>query len=678
MKNRLLLAGLLGLAFSSLSAQYWQVEYLNANINPGELNIDDEYPVGGGLAATWTTLLGPSASPAWSATTNLPFAFNFNGSPVTSFKASNSAVVTFDVATALAAPAFTSVALPAATVPDKSVCILGIKGTGTNDNVVTKTFGTAPNRQFWITFSSYSNATANNYFYFSIVLEETTNRIYVVDQRANGTATNSIGIQVDATTAYSLAGSPNVGAYAGTSPTPNDNTYYVFNPGAQPAFDMAATAITTKKYILPGNTNITGTIRNLGTTTITSATLNYTIDGGAVQTAALTGLNIASLASYNFTHSVPWNATSGTHLVDVYATNLNGSNPDINPTDDHKLKNIYVMSSNQPRIPLFEVFTSSTCAPCNPGNANYHSVVDPKPAAEYVSIKFQQNFPGTGDPYATTEAINRRSAFYGINSIPRMEIDGGWDQNASSFTTALYNSAKTNPSQYMMSGNYALNGQTIEGKVKFNPLITIDGAKLHIAVLEKQTTGNVKSNGETEFFHVMKKMIPSETGTEITPTLGVWDSLSFSYTFNGNYRLPADGATANIINHTIEHSVEDFQNLYVVAWVQGSDKVVYQAANLNSPTTGIADVSGIMSEVAVYPNPTTDIINVQVEMKNADNVLATLIDMNGQVVESTTHKMNTGKNKLTFNVSNLATGIYNVLLFDSKQNVSIHEVIVAH
>ena len=221
MKKKLLLLTFLGLFFSAMQAQYWQVEYLNANVNPGELNTDDEYPVGNGLAPTWATLLAPTATATWSATTNLPFAFDFYGSPVTSFKVSNSGVLTFDVATALAPTPYGSVALPAATVPDKSICILGIQGTGVNDNIVTKTFGTAPNRQFWVFFNSYSDAAATtDYLYFSIVLEETTNRIYIVDQRTNATATNSVGLQMNATTAYSLAGSPNVGAYAGTSPTP--------------------------------------------------------------------------------------------------------------------------------------------------------------------------------------------------------------------------------------------------------------------------------------------------------------------------------------------------------------------------------------------------------------------------------------------------------------------------
>jgi hypothetical protein len=242
-------------------------------------------------------------------------------------------------------------------------------------------------------------------------------------------------------------------------------------------------------------------------------TLNYKIDGGAPVTAILSGLNISSLSSYNFTHTVPWNATIGAHTVEVYATNLNGSNVDANTTNDKTTKTINVLSEVVQRIPLFEIYTSSTCPPCKPGNDNYHSIVDTKPSTDYVSIKFQQNFPGSGDPYATTETVNRRSTYYGITSIPRMEIDGGWDENANDFTTALYDAARALPAQYKLTGNYAQVGPSITAKVKFSPLFNSTGAKVYVAILEKSTINNVKSNGETIFYQVAKKMLPSELGT---------------------------------------------------------------------------------------------------------------------------------------------------------------------
>lgn len=182
MKARILFClGLLFASFSSM-AQYYYLPYPNAGMNPGGLNTDDEYPVGGGLSTTWLQVLGPSASPAWSALQSIPFAFEFDGNPVNSYYVSNSGVLTFS-STPGTAPTFSNGSLPSADVPDMSVLLWGMEGTGPNDNIVSKTFGTAPNRQHWIFFTSFSITGLTGWQYWSIVLEETSNCIYLVDQR---------------------------------------------------------------------------------------------------------------------------------------------------------------------------------------------------------------------------------------------------------------------------------------------------------------------------------------------------------------------------------------------------------------------------------------------------------------------------------------------------------------
>lgn len=43
-------------------SQYYYIPHIIAGQNPGGLNTDLEYPVGGGLSTSWTTIQGPSAS----------------------------------------------------------------------------------------------------------------------------------------------------------------------------------------------------------------------------------------------------------------------------------------------------------------------------------------------------------------------------------------------------------------------------------------------------------------------------------------------------------------------------------------------------------------------------------------------------------------------------------------
>lgn len=688
-KLLLCLAGLL--LINIAKAQYYYIPYPNQGENPGNLNSDGEYPVGGGLPATWTTIQGPSATPVWSAVQSIPFTFSFNGNPVTQFKVSTSGILTFDVASALPAPSYTRASLPDATVPDNSVCIWGLGGLGTNDNIVSKVFGNAPSRQLWILFSSYgygtTASTGSAYTYWSIMLEEGSNKIYIVDQRTAGYATTklvSAGIQIDASTAVAVAGSPNLQALATSNATPSDNSYYEFIYGTQVSYDVYVKNITTPSYLTVGANNITGTLRNIGTTTITSFDINYKINSGTAVTSTVSGVSIAPFSTFNFTSTIPWITTvAGPYNVECYATNLNSGNNDQNTTNDSYTKNIFILSEIVQRVPLFEVFTSSTCPPCQPGNVNFHNIIDTINPQQHVYVKHQQDFPGTGDPYTTIETLNRR-AFYNINSIPRMENDGGWDGNANSFTYALYQAARAVPAQYKFGGFYNADtvNRTYSAKVLYSPLFPASNTKLYLGIIENTTYNNIKTNGETEFFQVLKKMLPDDGGITLPSiAVGTWDSVSVTYTFNGNYRLPADGQAQNIINLSTEHSVEEFSDLRIIGWVQNpsGDKQVYQAANLsNAAATGFSEMSKNIDAIRIAPNPASDFIHVEISLNQKEDVLIRLLNSEGKLIEmrNITHK--DGFIKETIATDKLANGIYHLSVSDSKNNYFVKRIIIAH
>lgn len=683
MKKFLLVAAMLCAGLAS-QAQYYYLPFTsNPGQNPGNLNNDGEYPVGGGLPAGWTTIRTSSATPAWSTSQPIPFAFNFNGAPVTDYKVSTTGILTFDVGSALAAPASAAQALPSALIPDNSVCVWGLQGTGANDNVVTKTFGTAPNRQHWIFFSSYSiPGNTAGWTYWSIVLEETSNKIYLIDQRTNGVLNMSLGIQVNSTTAYSVAGSPTINTLSINDATPIDNNYYEFNYGVQNALDLSVLKITTSTFVTQGSNDIKGTIFNFGTSTITSMTLNYTIDGGAVVSDAVTGISIAPFTSYSFTHSTPWVSTgTGAFTVACYATDINGSN-DQNTANDASSKVVNVLTAIEQRTPLFEIFTSSTCPPCLPGNINFHNVVDTIPTSEYVYIKYQQDFPGTGDPYTTDESLNRRG-FYSINSIPRQENDGGWDGNANAFTYQLYQDARSVAAQYMIDATYSEDtiARTWSANVRYSPLFDAVGSVLQVAIIEKITSLNVKTNGETEFYQVMKKMLPTEGGTVLaTIPAGTWDSVSVAYTFNGNYRLPPNGQT-NLINHAIEHSVEQFGDLAMIGWIEASTgpKQVYQAANFEKTSaTGVFEMNASINSINIFPSPASDFTQVDVSLNSTEQLTIQLMDANGKSLEVRNIKAEAGTTTVKFDVSKLSAGHYHVAVSDAKSNSFVKRIVVIH
>ncbi len=172
--------------------------------------------------------------------------------------------------------------------------------------------------------------------------------------------------------------------------------------------------------------------------------------------------------------------------------------------------------------------------------------------------------------------------------------------------------------------------------------------------------------------------MPSDAGTPLTAAVGTEESKTLTFTFAGNYRLPSNGQEANWINNATEHSVENFANLKVVAWVQGSDKKVYQAANLSKDGTGIRQVSSTVNSITVYPNPATDVVNIDFDMKSTDEIFATIVSLNGVVVDKQQIKVNVGKNTMTFDLKALASGYYNLIIFDSNNNSFAQRVSVTH
>jgi hypothetical protein len=334
--KKLLLALCAGFVFSAAQAQYYSIPFVNANTNPGGLNNDAESNIGvTGGPTGWNVLHnGPASTPTWSPITFFPGSFNFkfNNQNVTGYQVSTSGVLTFTSTTITTpAPTSTNTALPSAAIPDNSLLMWGLYSSA-NDKIAYKMFGVAPNRQYWIHFNSYSipGFAATAFAYMSIVLEETTNKIYFVDQRVGNAPVNlTMGIQLNSTTAFQVAGSPNVHSFTnGGIADASDNSYYAFVYGSQPARDLTVTKVNNSSQLAlsKGPFQISGELQNLGTASVTSFNLNYKIDNNAAVTVPVTGVNIPTLSKYQFTHSTPWAPTvKQLYNVKVWASNINGA-----------------------------------------------------------------------------------------------------------------------------------------------------------------------------------------------------------------------------------------------------------------------------------------------------------------------------------------------------------------
>ena len=413
------------------------------------------------------------------------------------------------------------------------------------------------------------------------------------------------------------------------------------------ANDLSLDSVTVPAIILAGNTTFNGTVTNQGTNNVTSYTVTWQANGGILQTYNVTGVNIAPGATHNFTHSVPLNVIAGSTYSLVFNVSTVNATTDGFTSDNSITKNTSGASGSTTFKPLIEKFTSSTCGPC----ASYNNATfNPYYTAQnqnFNLISYHWDFPTNssfpnGDPYYTLEA-DARFIYYGINAITSLRINGATYSigNNQAAITSYVNNEATKPSYFGLTANRNLSGGNALVNYNITPYLT-GSFVLHAAVIEKVTTGNVGSNGETSFKHVMMKMVPDASGTTINTTAGT----------------PISGQiTASLANTFIEEN----SDLEVILFIQNAaTKEIMQSFRA---TDALSLEDNALAKVKLYPNPASN----NIRFTNIQEATIMITDVTGKVVLQTE---GVDENSI-INVSNLNSGIYLVNIKNESMNETI-------
>ena len=324
-------------------------------------------------------------------------------------------------------------------------------------------------------------------------------------------------------------------------------------------FDLGITSLNVPAHFI-GSTPVKGTVTGLGLEEITSFDINWQVDDGPVETQSFSGLSMEYNDNFNFTGSGVMDLEPGTYTLSVTLSNINGEATDDNTMNNEFSMLVHVAHQEIPRLPLFESFTSSTCPPCASFNGSFFNNFTQQNQDELALIKYQMNWPGNGDPYYTEEGGVRR-VYYGVNSVPYLFVEGTQVSTSSTAVNTAFQAAKNIPSYMAIESYHTTEGNNILVEATILPYADFPGVTIHVVVIEGTTTGNVGSNGETSFKHVMMKMLPNANGTAID--LSALEPYTISHEF--------DMSGTN---------VEDMEDLKVVIFVQKHNtRAVFQAAN---------------------------------------------------------------------------------------------------
>ncbi len=246
----------------------------------------------------------------------------------------------------------------------------------------------------------------------------------------------------------------------------------------------------------------------------------------------------------------------------------------------------------QNRMVLFEAFTSTTCGPCASQNPAFDALLGNNSDIA-TSIKYHMSWPAPGtDPYYldNPDENNNRRGYYGVNSVPHVQADGNyWSGQPGQVSQGLINQMSNVASPFEMQIQTELSPANdtifVTTLIKAIDEITTN-LIVHNVVVEKYLYNNPGSglNGEHHFRNVMKKMLPTASGTPLHAPM-------------------SDGDYVILENYWVLDYIYDIDELAVISFVQNNlNKEVFQAAK--SSEDPLTPIYSLDAEVLSVENVT--------------------------------------------------------------------------
>ncbi len=161
-----------------------------------------------------------------------------------------------------------------------------------------------------------------------------------------------------------------------------------------PAFnDVLMKNIPITAYYRSGeNYQVSGTILNIGSNTVTDMTVDIQVGSQPVQSMALTGLNILPGGTYDI--DVPLSSSEGNLSlpVSIEVSKVNGTDGDADITDNKVSDVAYFYPSDMERNILIESFTSQTCSNCPQGHSTLHRVLEESGMTNLIQVSHHAGY----------------------------------------------------------------------------------------------------------------------------------------------------------------------------------------------------------------------------------------------------------------------------------------------
>lgn len=193
---------------------------------------------------------------------------------------------------------------------------------------------------------------------------------------------------------------------------------------------------------------------------------------------------------------------------------------------------------------LFEGFTSATSIPAAVNNPSLNNFVNSK-FDSIVAINYHLGFPAPGNDslYLADTIQNKEKAdYYNIVSVPNLIFNGrnfsGFPYSTENLNLSFDTLKKIGSPITMSVTDTRLSGDTISSDITVNIISPVKAGNyfLRVNAIERKVTYNTApgSNGESVFYDVFRKAIPSTQGTPVPTSPGIYN-YNFKYVRNSSW-----------------------------------------------------------------------------------------------------------------------------------------------
>lgn len=280
----------------------------------------------------------------------------------------------------------------------------------------------------------------------------------------------------------------------------------------------------------------------------------------------------------------------------------------------------------------------------HPSNSNYTTPVngsDPDFRRSQLDVYYASTF--IGSRFMPGAMINRRE--WG-NPAEKNTSRGSWDGHAQTIMNEV------SPCNVGVQTTYNATTETltVDVEVYFTQDISGTVTKLNCQLMEDGLVAEQYS-GSANYVHkhVFRENLASIWGDPIAPTTN-GTLITQQYVFDmSNAEDPIDINNATVLVFVHDNNTDEVHTGVAVAASGGQGQTV----SIDEEPESVFDLS-------VYPNPTSDVINLKIETNQAENLNVSIVDLTGKRVFETTLNNSNGTRYMTLTKDELelSNGVY--------------------